>query len=417
MTTVGASAELTLADVVAARERIAAHVRPTPLLLSWALAEVAGAPVYLKCENLQRTGSFKIRGAHAMLSARRPSAVVAASAGNHAQGVALAARERGIAATVVMPKSAPLAKQRATRGYGAEVVLVEGGLTEAIAHARGLAEAHGWLFVPPFDAPEVVAGQGTVGLEVLEQLPDCTTVLVPAGGGGLLGGVALAVKSLRPDVRVVGVQSAAMPGLLASSAARAPQAVERVRTIADGVAVAGPSALTYGLVERYVDDLVAVPEADIASAIVFLLERARLVVEGAGALAVAALRAGLVRPSGPAVAVVSGGNIDVSMLGRLVQRGLAVDGRQRRVTFAAANVPGELALITATLAAASANVIEVAHDLTPPELPVGVARLTLRVEVADEDAYRALEAALLMAGFARGTQTDFLTPTAGAARF
>ena len=415
--TTDASGALTLDDVQAARRRLEGHVHPTPSLPSAALGEIAGVPVYLKCENLQRTGSFKIRGAHNMLAARAPQAVVAASAGNHAQGVALAARERGIAATVVMPKTAPLAKQRATRGYGAEVILVQGGLAEAITHARGLAAAHGWLFVPPFDAPEVVAGQGTVGLEVLEQLPECSTVLVPTGGGGLLAGIALAVKSQRPDIRVVGVQSAAMPGLLTSRAAREPRTVERARTIADGVAVAGPSALTYGLVERYVDDLVEVAEGEIASAIVFLLERARLVVEGAGALAVAALRGRIVTPRGPTVAIVSGGNIDVSTLGRLVQRGLAVDGRQRRVTFAAANVPGELALITATLAAASANVIEVAHDLTPPELPVGVARLTFRIEVADEDAYRALEGALFAAGFGRGVETDFRTPTAAASRF
>jgi threonine dehydratase len=408
---------VTLADVESARELIRSHVRPTPLLPSAALGEAAGVPVFLKCENLQRTGSFKVRGAHHMLAARTPSAVVAASAGNHAQGVALAARERGIAATVVMPSTAPLAKQRATRGYGAEVVLVEGGLAEAIEHARGLAAAHGWLFVPPFDAPEIVAGQGTIGLELVEELPDLSTVLVPAGGGGLLAGIALAVKSLRPDVRVIGVQSAAMPGLLVSHAAGAPATVERARTIADGVAVVGPSVLTYGLIERYVDGLVAVSEGEIASAVVFLLERARLVVEGAGALGVAALRAGLVRPSGPVACVVSGGNIDASVLGRLVQRGLAVDGRQRRLTVAAANVPGELAAITAVCSAYAANIIEVDHDLTPPELPVGVARITLRLEVAGEEAYVALLAGFRAAGFAEGVVTDLLTPAAAGSRF
>jgi threonine dehydratase len=408
---------VTLADIEAARARIEGHVRPTPLLASGALSEAVGVPVYLKCENLQRTGSFKVRGAHNMLAVRKPSAVVTASAGNHAQGVALACRERGVAATVVMPRTAPLAKQLATRGYGAEVVLVEGGLAEAIEQARALGEAHGWLFVPPFDAPEVVAGQGTLGLELLEELPELATVLVPTGGGGLLAGVAVAVKSSRPDVRVVGVQTAAMPGLLASREARAPVAVERTRTIADGAAVVGPSALTHALVERYVDDLIEVPEADIASAVVFLLERARLVVEGAGALGVAALRAGLVRPSGPTVAIISGGNIDVSLLGRLVQRGLAVDGRQRRLTIAVANVPGELAGITAVCSAQSANIIEVSHDLAPPELPVGVARTTLRLEIAGVEAYEALFAAFLEAGFARGTATDLLTPVAAELHF
>lgn len=409
--------EVTRADIEAARTRIAGHVRPTPLVVSAALGELVGHPVYLKCENLQRTGSFKVRGAHNMLAVRGPLAVVTASAGNHAQGVALASRERGVQATVVMPRTAPLAKQRAARGYGAEIVLVEGGLAEAIEHARGLAAAHGWLFVPPFDAPEVVAGQGTIGLELLEELPELATVVVPAGGGGLLGGIALAVKSSRPDVRVVGVQSAAMPGLIASRVAGEPVAVARARTIADGVAVVGPSALTQALIERYVDDLVAVSEADIASAVVFLVERARLVVEGAGALAVAALRAGLVRPSGPVVAVVSGGNIDASLLGRLVQRGLAVDGRQRRLTIAAANVPGELARITAVCSAQGANIIEVGHDLTPPELPVGVARITLRLELAGAEAYAALEAAFIEAGFVAGTATDLLTPAAAESKF
>ena len=409
--------QVTLADIEDARARIAGHVWQTPLLVSAALSEVVGHRAYLKCENLQRTGSFKVRGAHNMLAVRAPVAVVTASAGNHAQGVALASRERGVRATVVMPQTAPIAKQRATLGYGAEVALVEGGLAEAIERARALAEEHGWLYLPPFDAVEVVAGQGTIGLELIEELPELTTVIVPAGGGGLLGGIAVAIKSTRPDVRVVGVQSTAMPGLIASRAAGAPVAVPRARTIADGVAVVGPSTLTQALIERYVDELVAVSESDIASAVVFLVERARLVVEGAGALAVAALRAGLVRPGGPTIAVISGGNIDASLLGRLVQRGLAVDGRQRRLTIAAANVPGELAQITAVCSAAGANIIEVQHDLTPPELPVGVARITLRLEVASAEAYAALEAGFLEAGFMRGTNTDLLTAAAAESRF
>ena len=408
---------VTRADIEAARERIAGHVRPTLLLPSVTLGETVGAPVYLKCENLQRTGSFKVRGAHNMLAVRAPAAVVTASAGNHAQGVALACRERGVAATVVMPRTAALAKQLATRGYGAEVVLVEGGLAEAIEHARVLAEEQGWLFVPPFDAPEVVAGQGTIGLELLEELPELTTVLVPAGGGGLLAGVAVAVKTKRPDVRLVGVQTAAMPGLLASRSAGAPVAVRRTRTMADGVAVVGPSPLTYALVERYVDELIEVPEADIASAVVFLLERARLIVEGAGALGVAALRAGLVRPDGPTVALISGGNIDASLLGRLVQRGLAVDGRQRRLTIAAANIPGELVRIAEVCSAHGANILEVGHDLTPPELPVDVARITLRLELAGAEEYERLLDSFLEAGFVPGNATDLVTPAAAEARF
>jgi len=411
--------EVTIADIEAARRRIDGLVRVTPVWPSVELSERAGVSVLLKCENLQRTGSFKVRGAHNMLGSQdpAPTRVVAASAGNHAQGVALAATQRGIASTVVMPASAPLAKRRATAAYGADVELVDGPLSLALDRARDLAASNGWLFVPPFDAPAVVAGQGTLGLELLEQVPDLETVLVPAGGGGLLAGVALAVKSRRPEVRVIGVQTDAMPGLVASRAGGASTTVEARRTIADGVAVAGPSALTYALIERYVDDVVTVSEDAIASAVVFLIERARLVVEGAGALGVAALRSGAVEARGVTVAVLSGGNIDVSLLGRLAERGLAVDGRRRRLTFAAANVPGELALITSALAEQRANVIRAEHDLAAPDLPVGVARITLSVEADGEAAFEALRDALVAHGFASTSITEFATPAAeGAVR-
>ena len=227
---------VTIEDVQAARERIAGAVRVTPLWPIGSLSAIAGVPVLLKCEQLQRGGSFKFRGASNMLDSleERPGGVIAASAGNHAQGVALAASERGIAATVVMPANAPLAKQAATRAYGAEVVLLDGGLEACIARARELAGEFGLLFVPPFDNPAVVAGQGTLGLEVLEQAPEAETVLVPAGGGGLLAGVALAIKSLRPEVRVVGVQAQAMPGIAASLDAGSPLPVPLVQTLADG---------------------------------------------------------------------------------------------------------------------------------------------------------------------------------------
>ena len=410
----GMADEITLADVEAARERIRDFVRTTPMWPSTGLSDRAGVDVMLKCENLQRTGSFKLRGASNMLAMQGDAAegVVAASAGNHAQGVALAAQQRGLAATVVMPAAAPLAKQRATRAYGAELVLVDGPLSLAQERARALAAERGLLYVPPYDAEPIVAGQGTLGLDIVEQAPDVECVLVPAGGGGLLAGVALAVKQRRPDVRVVGVQSRAMPGIVESLAAGKPSTVEARRTIADGAAVAGPSALTFGLIERYVDDVIAVGEEQIASAIVFLIERSRLVVEGAGVLGVAALLAGAVEPRGTTVAVLSGGNIDVSLLGRLVERGLLVEGRRRRLTVAAANIPGELATITAAAAAGGANIIEVDHELATPDLPVGVARISLRLEVADDASYEALVQAMLAAGLVRGAGTDLATPAA-----
>ena len=408
------SDEVTLADVEAARGRIRELVRMTPLWPSRVLSDQLGAPVLLKCENLQRTGSFKPRGASNMLATldHVPPGVVAASAGNHAQGVALAASLRGIPATVLMPAEAPLAKRQATAGYGAEVVLVDGPLALAIERARSLSEQRGLLFVSPFDHPAIVAGQGTVGLELLEQEPELETVLVPAGGGGLLAGVALAVKSLRPRARVIGVQTRAMPGIVASREAGEPQTAPAARTIADGVAVAGPSALTLSLIERYVDDVVTVSEEEIARAVVFLIERARMVVEGAGALGVAALLSGVARAAGNTVAVLSGGNIDVNLLGRIVERGLLVEGRSRRVTVASANVPGELARITRAVADAGANIIEVDHETVTSELPVGVARISLRVEVAGDEAFEELIEALLASGLVRAEATDLATPAA-----
>lgn len=408
---------VTLADIEAARRRIEGSVRLTPMLHSSALSERLGFTTWLKCENLQRTGSFKPRGAGNMLAATieasgRPAGVVAASAGNHAQGVALAASRLGIQSTVLMPRDAPLAKRLATEGYGASVVLVDGPLSECIEQAYALADERQWLFVPPFDHPLVVAGQGTLGLEVLEQAPTAETVMVPAGGGGLLAGVAVAVKTARPGVRVVGVQTGAMPGIVASRQAGAPTQVPASRTIADGVGVAGPSSLTFDLIERYVDDLVTVTEEEIALAIVTLIERTRLVVEGAGALTVAALLSGAVRDSGETVAVISGGNIDVNLLGRIVGRGMLASGRHRTLTVAAANVPGEMARITGVLASAGANIVAVEQDRSVSELPVSVSRITFRLEVAGPEAFARLMSDLETAGLRPGTVTDLVTVAA-----
>ena len=407
-----AGPQVTLADVQAAAERIAAHVRTTPMWPSRVLSELAGVPVFLKCENLQRTGSFKPRGAINMLgSIERPDGVVAASAGNHAQAVALAASALGIPATVVVPAETPLAKQRATEGYGADLVRVDGPLSLAIEHAQALAEERALVFISPFDHPAIVAGQGTVGLEIVEQTPEVETVFVPAGGGGLLAGVAVAVKALRPEARVVGVQTQAMPGIVASLEAGEPRVVDAARTIADGAGVAGPSALTLGLIERFVDDVVTVSEDEIAQAVLFLVERARLVIEGAGALGVAALLGG-VAPSGPTVVVLSGGNIDINLLGRIVERGLLHEGRRHRLTIAAANVPGELARITSAVAEAGGNIIEVGHELVTAELPVGVALITLQLEVADNEAFELLVRRLVDSGLVRSELTDLTTPAA-----
>jgi threonine dehydratase len=407
---------VTIEDVRAARERIAGAVRVTPLWPSVTLSNITGAQVMLKCEQLQRGGSFKLRGASNMLGAldRPPAGVVAASAGNHAQGVALAAAQHELAATVVMPAGAPLAKRLATRSYGADIELVDGALGDCLRRAEQLAAERGLLFMPPFDDPAVVAGQGTLGLELLEQAPDLDTVVVPAGGGGLLAGVALAVKSLRPEARVIGVQALAMPGIVAALAAGAPRAVPVVHTLADGVAVAAPSPLTLGMIERYVDDVVAVHETAIARAMVLLMERTNMVVEGAGALGVAALLEGLVEARGRTAIVLSGGNVDINLLDRIVERGLVSEGRRHALTVAVANVPGELALVTGLLAAAGANVLEVDHVMVSADLPVGVARLTVRLDVAGPEAFEQLRVGLAAAGLGPGVVTDFVTKSAAA---
>ncbi len=404
---------VSLADVLAARERIAGLVRLTPLIEAVSLSGRFGVPLSFKCENLQRAGSFKPRGAANMLAAvPRPAGVVAASAGNHAQGVALAGRAHGLPVTVVMPAEAPLAKRRATEGYGAQVVLADGPLATAIEQARAMAQERSLLFVPPYDNPHIVAGQGTVGLEILEQQPDVETVLVPAGGGGLLAGVAVAIKTQRPDVRVIGVQALAMQGIVESRRTGDVVAVPALRTIADGAGVAGPSALTLALIDRYVDDVVAVSEEAIAQAVLALVEWSRMVVEGAGALGLAALLAGAVPAGGRTVAILSGGNIDVNLLGRIVERGLIAEGRHRTLTFATANVPGEMARISRILADTGANILTANHEEVVAGLPIGLQRLTLVLELGGDEAFARMVAALEAGGMRRGTLTDFATAAA-----
>ncbi|MCC6382400.1 MAG: threonine ammonia-lyase [Dehalococcoidia bacterium] len=376
---------VSLASIRAARAAIASTVRLTPVWPSATLERIAGVSTSLKCEQMQLTGSFKIRGAanfvRRLSAGARARGLVAASAGNHAQGVALAGTTAGIDVTVVMPASAPLAKVSAARGYGARVVLHGASLEEARARAVAIAEREGRLYVPPFDDDAIIAGQGTVGLEILEQAPSVAEVLVPTGGGGLLAGVAAAVKEQRPSIRIVGVQAAAMDGVAQSLAAHRPVTTPPARTIADGVAVAGPSARTFALVERYVDDVVTVTDEAIAHAIVLLIERSKMIVEGAGALAVAAIQSGAYRPRGETVALLSGGNIDVNLLGSIVRRGLVDAGRYRHLTVEVSDTPGELALVTTAIAAAGGNVLEVDHNREAPGMPVGVAVLDLLLEV------------------------------------
>ena len=378
-------AGITLETIQAARAAIADFVRMTPLWPSRALGASTGSPVLLKCEQMQLTGSFKIRGAANFIhqldegSARR--GLVAASAGNHAQGVALAGAARGISVVVVMPETAPLAKVTACREHGARIILSGTSLEMAREEALAIAQREDRIYVPAFDDDAIIAGQGTAGLEILEQCPDVTEVLVPAGGGGLLAGIAVAIKATHPHVRIVGVQSAAMDGICQSFAAQKLTVTGSVRTIADGVAVAGPSARTFAQIERYVDDMVAVNDDAIAHAIVMLIEKSKMIVEGAGALAVAAIQAGAYRPTGKTVAVLSGGNIDINLLGSIVRRGLADAGRYQHLSVEVSDTPGELALVSGAIAAAGGNILEVDHNREVAGMPIGVAVLDLLLEV------------------------------------
>jgi threonine dehydratase len=391
------------ADVEAAAELLADVVRHTPLWHSRGLADRVGGPVWLKCENLQRTGSFKIRGAYTRIArltdAERARGVVAASAGNHAQGVALAARLLGCSATVFMPETAPLPKVAATRAYGAEIVLVGQTLTEALVAAAEHAERTGSVFIHPFEHPDVIAGQGTVGLEVLDQCPDVATVVVCAGGGGLVSGVAAAVKARRPDVRVVAVQAegaAAFPGSLEAGR---PVPLPVMATMADGIAVAAPGDLTLAHVQGLVDEVRTVTEEDLSRALLFCLERAKLVVEPAGVAAVAAVLADPGAFAPPVVAVVSGGNIDPVLLLKVVQHGMSAAGRYLSLRLRVPDRPGSLAAVLAELAAVGANVLEVEHERTSTRLHVGEVEVFVVLETRGPDHAAEVTSALSRAGY------------------
>jgi threonine dehydratase len=391
-------------DVAEAATLLEGVARRTPLEHSRALAERVGGPVWLKCENLQHTGSFKFRGAYTRLSRLTPGerarGVVAASAGNHAQGVALAAKMLGIRATVFMPENAPLPKVAATRSYGADARLGGLDLTDALAAAVAHAEETGAVFIHPFEHPDVIAGQGTVGLELLEQCPDAATVVVCTGGGGLVAGVAAAVKGRRPGVRVVAVQADAAAAFPGSLAAGRPVALSGMATMADGIAVGSPGELTFAHVRDLVDEVRTVTEEDLSRALLFCLERAKLVVEPAGVAAVAAVLADPAAFPPPVVAVVSGGNIDPVLLLKVVQHGMAAAGRYLRLRLHVPDRPGSLAGVLSVLAGVGANVLEVEHERTATRLDLGQVEVFVVLETRGPEHARAVVAALEQAGFA-----------------
>lgn len=388
-----------VAQIKAARQLLAGVVRPTPAVRSDSLSRHCGRPVWLKPEQLQRTGSFKIRGAYTMLSELPAgSAVVAASAGNHAQGVALAASMLGMRATIFMPADVSLPKLQATEAYGAEVRLDGEVVDDAIAAAREHAVASGAVFVPPFDDPRIIAGQGTIGLELLDEVPDLQAVAVVIGGGGLCSGISAAVKQVAPAVRTVGVMASGAASMADSIAAGYPVAVQP-RTIADGIALRSPSALTMAHVEAFVDDLVAVSDDAIARALLLLAERAKAVVEPAGSASMAAALDGLVPGDGPVAVVLSGGNIDALLLAKLLEFGLTASGRFLRLGIVVPDRPGSLAALTSFVAGQRLNVVDVEHHRTGLRLPVGGVEVVMTVETRDREHQEAVVAALRDAGY------------------
>jgi threonine dehydratase len=353
----------TLPDIEAARARLDGVARVTPVYASETLSQLVGREVQLKAENLQRTGSFKIRGAYNRIStlsdAERAAGVVAASAGNHGQSVAWAARELGAHARIYMPQDAPMAKVDATRHYGAEVRLAGHALEDSLAAAADDVAEYGTTFVHPFEDPVIIAGQGTIGLELADQVPQIETAVIPIGGGGLASGIALALRARKPGLRIVGVQAA---GTLPDGSGF---------TIADGIAVKKPGALTMSILERVLDDIVSVTDEEISEAVVLLLERTKLVVEGAGAAGVAALLRDKVGGSGCVVPVLSGGNIDATLLISVARHGLALAGRFLVVRTRVPDRPGELAKLLTLLAQERVNVVEVSHYREAADVPVG----------------------------------------------
>ena len=371
---------VTLADIEAARDRIADVIRPTPIVAADALSTVCGVELRLKLEQLQRTGSFKIRGAYNHISRLPPGTdVVAASAGNHAQGVALAASLAGLRSTIFMPEAAPLPKINATEDYGADIRFHGATVDDAIEAAAVHARRTGAHLVPPFDDPLIIAGQGTLGLELLDRVAGAT-VVVPVGGGGLIAGVGVALKESGADIRLVGVEAETAASMRASLAAGSVTTVHDVTTIADGIAVKAPSALTLAHAQRYVDEVVTVDDSAIGEALVLLLERVKAVVEPSAAAALAAVLTGAVAGSGPVLLVLSGGNVDPLLLTHLVERGLSAAGRYVRFEITVPDRPGGLAAAAADLADTGLNILDIEHHRAGSATALGQVAVAVTAE-------------------------------------
>lgn len=394
---------LTLDRVYKASRVLKDVVRETDMILAPNIRK--GTNIYLKTENLQVTGSFKIRGSYFKISQlseeEREKGVIACSAGNHAQGVALAATRSGIKSIICLPDGAPISKVEATKRYGAEVCMVKGVYDDAYKKAIELRDENGYCFIHPFDDPDVIAGQGTIGLEIMEQLPNVDAVVVPIGGGGLISGVAFTIKQINPNCKVYGVQAQGAPSMENSINDGQIETLARVQTIADGIAVKTPGNLTYDLVKEYVDGIVTVSDDEIALAILTLLEQQKLISEGAGAVPVAAVLAGKIPDiDGKNICcLVSGGNVDVTVLSRVIERGLKMSGRTANITIALSDKPGQLSEVSSIIAQTGANVTSINYDSTDLDMNITDCYLRIDVETRDFAHIVAIKSALREAGF------------------
>lgn len=393
---------LNIAKIYDAAKVLSKVARKTDLILSKTLLE--GSDIYLKSENLQMTGSFKLRGAYYKISKltdeQKEKGIIACSAGNHAQGVALAAQKNGIKATIFIPATAPISKVEATRKYGAEIKLIDGVYDDAYNAACEFQKETGGEFIHPFDDEDVIAGQGTIGLEILEQLPDLDAVIVPIGGGGLISGVAFAIKQLKPSCKVYGVQAQGAGSMYQSYMNKKILELPFVNTFADGTAVKRPGELTFQLCTEYVDDIVTVTDDEVASAILLLMERQKLVAEGAGALSVAAVLAGKIPTENKKTAcVVSGGNIDVNILSRVINRGLLTTGRLSHLTIELLDKPGQLRDVSSIIAQYGANVIRVRHNQGGGGTDINDCFLKISMETKNAEHFEQIKNALIERGY------------------
>jgi threonine dehydratase len=402
---------ISAAEIRRAAGILKGRVIRTPLVYSPTFSKLAGFEVYLKLENLQTTGSFKIRGATykilSELDRIGKGGVVAASAGNHAQGVALAASRAGLASTIVMPEWASISKQEATRGYGGKVILEGQSLADSIKRALELAK-EGKTFIHPFDDPSIIAGQGSIGLEIMEELPDVDLIAVPVGGGGLVAGISVAAKAVRPGIRIIGVQAERCPSALKAVETGERITVESLRSIADGITVKQIGSIPFDIVRKEVDQIVLASEDRIAEAVIMLLERKKILAEGAGAVCVAALLSGTIKapPEAKAALVISGGNIDISLLDRVIRKGLSRNGRIVRFSVRLDDVPGALAKLLGIIAGAKANVFQIYHNRGGADMSIDQSLVELEIETRNFEHIREIEAVLNQTGYHMGMKRE-----------